>query len=415
MVGQLTVIGCSQEASKDVKVGRWQRPLELLTTTLSHQGLQLDFRAGSLVVKSCSLGRHWVKALKVLHSTRTRCPSAFDVEKAWLGEMSLGCLASSRSVAFEPMLWQRAAAFMEEICGNQLQLLGTTFDAAVGALGSRAWNEALLCLSTACEKGLSRRVIAINSAIRTASSGSFSWPWCVALIDEADIYGWTSAISGCILSSCWERAEEMALQLRVVSLQPGLITSNAIMGARDGETSASPWEVCIQHMHAQCDAVTCSSLSTAGTAARQWDFAIHVLHLMQNRRVLLDGISWSANVAALASGRQWQTSLKVAAKTVSAWDGISSAVGSTILGACSEPWQAAMRVWTWTADANLEPDASDCRSAFLRSLSKNWELSLAFSLGQNEVLKQASAAESIPHLQLGIILGRKYLNQGCPF
>jgi hypothetical protein len=62
MVGQLTVIGCSQEASKDVKVGRWQRPLELLTTTLSHQGLQLDFRAGSLVVKSCTLGRHWAGA-----------------------------------------------------------------------------------------------------------------------------------------------------------------------------------------------------------------------------------------------------------------------------------------------------------------------------------------------------------------
>jgi len=62
MVGQLTVIGCSQEASKDVRVGRWQRPLELLTTTLSHQGLQLDFRAGSLVVKSCTLGRHWAGA-----------------------------------------------------------------------------------------------------------------------------------------------------------------------------------------------------------------------------------------------------------------------------------------------------------------------------------------------------------------
>jgi len=101
-------------------------------------------------------------------------------------------------------------------------------------------------------------VIATNSAIRTASSGSLSWPWCVALIDEADIYGWTSAISGCMVSSCWERAGELALQLRVVSLQPGLITSNAIMGARDRETSASPWEVCIQHMHAQCDAPWCS-------------------------------------------------------------------------------------------------------------------------------------------------------------
>ena len=55
-----------------------------------------------------------------------------------------------------------------------------------------------------------------------------------------------------------------------------------------------------------------------------------------------------------------------------------------------------MIVWTWTAEANLEPDTtSDCRSAFLRSLSTNWELSLAFSLG-HEVLKQASAAESIP-------------------
>jgi|Cyp2metagenome_2_1107375.scaffolds.fasta_scaffold419923_1 hypothetical protein len=57
-----------------------------------------------------------------------------------------------------------------------------------------------------------------------------------------------------------------------------------------------------------------------------------------------------------------------------------------------------MIVWTWTAEANLEPDTpdtTDCRSAFLRSLSTNWELSLAFSLG-HEVLKQASAAESIP-------------------
>ena len=51
---------------------------------------------------------------------------------------------------------------------------------------------------------------------------------------------------------------------------------------------------------------------------------------MQNRGVLLDGISWSANVAALASGHQWEKSLKVAAKTISTWDGISSAVGSTI-------------------------------------------------------------------------------------
>lgn len=283
MVGQLTVIGCSQEASKDVRVGRWQRPLELLTTTLSHQGLQLDFRAGSLVVKSCTLGRHWVKALKVLHSTRTRCPSAFDVVLcsaaldacgkglAWRNVLGVFGIISQCGLRANVItcnaaiscfqhtkLWQHAAAFIEEICGNHLQLLGTTFDAAVGALGSRAWNEALLCLSTACEKGLSRRVIATNSAIRTASSGSLSWPWCVALIDEADIYGWTSAISGCMVSSCWERAGELALQLRVVSLQPGLITSNAIMGARDRETSASPWEVCIQHMHAQCDAPWCS-------------------------------------------------------------------------------------------------------------------------------------------------------------
>ena len=87
------------------------------------------------------------------------------------------------------------------------------------------------------------------------------------------------------------------------------------------------------------EAVTCSSLTTVGTAARQWDFAIHVLHRMQNRGVLLDGISWSANVAALASGHQWEKSLKVAAKTISTWDGISSALTSTILGACSEPWQ----------------------------------------------------------------------------
>lgn len=66
MVGQTALIAYSQEASRDVKNGRWQRPLELLTTALSHQGLQLDFRAASLVVKSCALGRHWARAPKIL-------------------------------------------------------------------------------------------------------------------------------------------------------------------------------------------------------------------------------------------------------------------------------------------------------------------------------------------------------------
>ena len=56
-----------------------------------------------------------------------------------------------------------------------------------------------------------------------------------------------------------------------------------------------------------------------------------------------------------------------------------------------------MMTWTWAAVANLEPDANPaCQSAFLRSISTHsWELSLFLSAGHDEVLKQASAAESI--------------------
>lgn len=95
------------------------------------------------------------------------------------------------------------------------------------------------------------RVIATNVAIRAASSSALSWLWCLELISEADIYGWTSAISGCVLASRWEMAEELNSQLRRESLEPGLITSNAVLGARD-ETSSSPWEVCMQHIY-DCD------------------------------------------------------------------------------------------------------------------------------------------------------------------
>lgn len=99
------------------------------------------------------------------------------------------------------------------------------------------------------------RVIATNTAIRSAaSSGVFSWSWCVALLDDADLYGWTSAISGCILASHWEIAEELAFRLRMISLEPGIVTSNAIIGAREANMSArSPWEVCMQHLHEQSD------------------------------------------------------------------------------------------------------------------------------------------------------------------
>ncbi len=57
-----SLIACSQSASIDVKLGRWHRALQLLSTDLAQRGWQLDCRAGSLVVKSCSLGRHWARA-----------------------------------------------------------------------------------------------------------------------------------------------------------------------------------------------------------------------------------------------------------------------------------------------------------------------------------------------------------------
>lgn len=85
--------------------------------------------------------------------------------------------------------------------------------------------------------------------------------------------------------------------------------------------------------------MTCSSLTSAATAARQWELATNALDLMQNRGVKMDGISWSAHAAALASGFLWQSSLKAAAQTLSAWDGISGALSSTLLGACSEQWE----------------------------------------------------------------------------
>lgn len=98
------------------------------------------------------------------------------------------------------------------------------------------------------------RVIATNTAIRSAASG-VSWSWCLQLLlDDADLYGWTSAISGCILASHWEIAEELAFRLRMISLEPGIVTSNAIIGAREANMSArSPWEVCMQHLHEQSD------------------------------------------------------------------------------------------------------------------------------------------------------------------
>ena len=179
-------------------------------------------------------------------------------------------------------------ACIPEISGYQVQLLGSTFDAAVGA-GSGAWDKAgyswctdiqpTLCQTRpcyACQRhrtkdlvagrpsfsqtaGLSSlsdqgRVIATNTAIREASS-STSWSWGVAMMEDADIYGWTSAISGCISAGRWETAQQMALGISSASLQAGLITSNAIMGGgRDGEAYSSPWEVCIQHVHPQRDA-----------------------------------------------------------------------------------------------------------------------------------------------------------------
>lgn len=40
----------------------------------------------------------------------------------------------------------------------------------------------------------------------------------------------------------------------MISLEPGIVTSNAIIGAREANMSArSPWEVCMQHLHEQSD------------------------------------------------------------------------------------------------------------------------------------------------------------------
>lgn len=109
------------------------------------------------------------------------------------------------------------------------------------------------------------------------------------------------------------------------------------------KASTNNLQVCTSHVHLQnksssllpfVEAVTCSSLTTAGTVAKQWDQAMTMVGVMRQQGVVLDGIAWSATVAACAAGLQWPGALQMAMQTVSAStpSDLSGAVASTVLG-----------------------------------------------------------------------------------
>ncbi|CAK9035852.1 unnamed protein product [Durusdinium trenchii] len=436
----MSLVALSQKASSDVRAGRWRLAFRRLFADLKHHGLQLDEPAATLGIKSCSASNSWVFALRVLDLARDAgafdavlCSAALDScgkGLAWRDVLNVfsyipQCglqrnviMANAAVSCFQrTRFWRLAAAFLQEISSKRLRLLDTTFDAATGALGAHSWKEAVFWLWKARGCGLSGSMMRINMALGAAAASS--WRSGGSLLEgseiKADVYGWTSVISGFTRASRWESASSLASQLARRRLQAHLITQNALLGGRSeggpsGPGSAAgagragravpassrPWDRALQQVSIGFDVVTGCSLVSAATLAKQWASAVGFLHATRERGVLLDGIAWSAGVSALAFGSFWESSLLQAAATISAWKGLSGAITSTLLGSCTL-WEVAINVLASTQHANLEPDASsDGAAAFLRSISKgSWQHSLAFAERDHEALKQASVAESM--------------------
>lgn len=115
------------------------------------------------------------------------------------------------------------------------------------------------------------------------------------LLGEADVYGWTSVISGFTRASRWESASSLASQLARRRLQAHLITQNALLGGRSeggpsGPGSAAgagragravpassrPWDRALQQVSIGFDAArlsfVCFFWGLFGLTDRRWFF-----------------------------------------------------------------------------------------------------------------------------------------------
>ncbi|CAJ1409483.1 unnamed protein product [Effrenium voratum] len=288
----------------------------------------------------------------------------------------------------------------------QAELLSLRSGASLEVPQCPAWPQSLQLLAALPQQRLDFRLRHQGKAI-TAAGRAGSWPWTLALLEDADEVSFCAAMVAC-RQKLWKTTVQLMQDMRCRRVIPDLSCKRALLAARAGAKIEAPgsssWERSLETLE---DEQCCSIALAALRRSPRWRQAVQLLSCAAQHRVLEphfspgDTRSAAAQVRrALQGAGQWRLMLQdVDVGTLSAcqrqsrWRQVlvlyrtcpqQPITVNLALSACSEgrQWQLALQLFLGGFRGGSGESMAHGWSSLVTACGEQWEVALSVLAGR---------------------------------